>query len=66
MLPYDESDWRDALVTVEHGEIVLETPSGRAWCFGQGDVLWLAGLPLSALRNRGDEPALLIATSRRL
>ena len=63
-LPYTEADWRDALVMVERGEIVLETRSGGSCTFRQGDLLWFDGLPLAALTNRGDRPALLVATSR--
>jgi hypothetical protein len=32
---------------------------------GRGATLWLAGAPLRALRNRGTEPAVLVAVSRR-
>jgi hypothetical protein len=63
--PYSEADWRDALVVLHRGEIELECPGGRRKSFQRGDVLWLAGLPLRVLRNRGPEPALLIAVSRR-
>jgi hypothetical protein len=63
-LPYDEADWRDALVTVESGELELVMACGRSCFFQQGDLLWLQGLPLATLRNRGDEPTVLVATSR--
>ena len=63
-LPYDAADWRDALVVVRQGEIVLEMLCGRSCYLQQGDTLWLEGLPLAGLRNRGDEPAVLVATSR--
>jgi hypothetical protein len=63
--PYREADWRDTLVVLHRGEIELECPGGRRQVFRRGDVLWLAGLPLRILRNRGPEPALLIAVSRR-
>jgi hypothetical protein len=33
--------------------------------FGPGSVLWLFGLSLRALHNRGTEPALVVAVSRR-
>jgi hypothetical protein len=62
---YREADWCDALVVVERGEIELEGLSGVRRTFGRGDVLWLAGLPLRALRNPSSEPALLAAVSRR-
>jgi predicted dithiol-disulfide oxidoreductase (DUF899 family) len=61
---YDEAEWRDALVVVEHGEIELECLSGRRRRFARGDLLWLSGLPLRALHNSGREPALLAAISR--
>lgn len=65
-LRYDEADWRDALVVVRCGEIVLETLTGRSWFFQRGDVLWLADLPLASLHNRGAEPAVLVATTRHM
>jgi hypothetical protein len=61
---YDEAEWRDALVVVEHGEIELEGATIGALRFERGDVLMLVGLPLRALHNRGREPALLAAVSR--
>lgn len=63
-LAYDERDWRDALVVVSQGEIVLEMRCGRRFFFQEGDSLWLEDLPLAGLHNRGDEPAVLVATSR--
>ena len=61
---YDACEWRDAIVTVEHGEIALEGVSGCVRTFGRGDVLALADVPLRALRNPGKQPALLVAVSR--
>ena len=63
-LPYDEEEWRDALVTVESGEIELEMTCGRSCFFQAGDLLWFQGLPLASLRNRGHEPAVLVAATR--
>ena len=63
-LPYEEESWRDALVTVESGELELVMLCGRSSFFQKGDVLWLHGLPLASLRNRGVEPAVLVAASR--
>ena len=63
-LAYDEAAWRDALVLVRRGEIVLEMQSGRSCFLQEGDTLWLEGLPVAGLRNRGTEPAVLVATSR--
>ena len=61
---YDEADWTGALVVVEHGEIDLDGCDGSRCRLVAGDVLWLAGLRLRALHNRGDEPVLLSAVSR--
>jgi quercetin dioxygenase-like cupin family protein len=63
--PYDENEWRDALVVVESGEIELECSAGGRRRFGAGSILWLFGLELRTLHNRGDEPALVVAVSRR-
>lgn len=62
--PFDESVWRDALVIVEHGAVELETMSGSRRSFGVGDVLWLTGLNLRTLHNRGPEDAVLASVSR--
>jgi hypothetical protein len=63
--PYHEADWLDALVVIERGEIELECLGGTRRRFARGDVLWLGGLPLRALRNYGRGPAVLAAVSRR-
>jgi quercetin dioxygenase-like cupin family protein len=63
--PFDEAEWRDALVVVERGEIELEFLAGADWRCRRGDVLWLSGLPLRALHGRGREPAVLASVSRR-
>lgn len=62
---FDEVEWRDALVIVERGEIDLECTGGTTRRFRAGDVLYLTGLPLRALLNRAQRPALLVAVSRR-
>ena len=62
---YDEAEWADALVLVARGEIELECLGGTTRRFTSGDLVWFAGLPLRALHNRGREPALLVAISRR-
>jgi hypothetical protein len=62
---YDAAEWGGALVVVERGEIELESLRGGRRRFGRGAVLSLSGLPLRTLRNRGREPALLVAVSRR-
>jgi quercetin dioxygenase-like cupin family protein len=62
--PYDEAEWRDALVVVRSGEIELCGVSGATRAFGAGDLLYLEGIPLRALHNPGPEPAVLVAVSR--
>lgn len=62
---YDAAAWRGALVLVESGRIVLECADGGRREFGCGDLLWLDGLALRALRNPGRRPAVLVAVSRR-
>jgi len=63
--PFDEEEWRDALVVVRKGEIELECLAGGRRAFREGDVLFLSGLSLRAMHNRGAEPAVLVAVSRR-
>ncbi len=63
-LLYDEEQWRDALVTVESGELELKMACGRSCFFQRGDLLWFQGLHLASLRNRGEEPTVLQAASR--
>ena len=62
---YRSSDWVDCLVVIESGEVELEATSGvRHTCRG-GDVLWLVGLPLRSLANRGDTPVVITTVRRR-
>jgi hypothetical protein len=61
---YAEAEWRDALVVVESGEVELEPEDGVRRRFARGDMLWLTGLRLRAVHNRGPEPARLVAVSR--
>lgn len=64
-LPVDEVAWRDALVIVERGEIDVECERGATGRFVAGDVIWLCGLDVHTLRNRGADVAVLTAISRR-
>jgi hypothetical protein len=63
--PFRAPEWRNALVMVRAGEIDLEDAAGAVARFGASDVLCLAAAPLRALHNRGPQPALLLAISRR-
>ena len=64
--PYRAEEWGDALVSIDSGEIRLEGAGKAPRPFCRGDLLWLGGLGLSAIHNPGPNPAVLIATSRRL
>jgi len=63
-LAYVESDWCGCIVTVESGAIDIASPHGVRASFLAGDILWLSGLPVSALENRGSDPTVLVAVSR--
>ncbi|GAA2771581.1 hypothetical protein [Nonomuraea dietziae] len=62
---YDGAEWRDAIVLVEHGVIELVYSAGGGRVCETGDVMWLDGLPVRAMRNTRDEPVVLVAVSRR-
>ena len=63
--PFDKADWTDALVVLECGELELEALSGCRVRLHPGAIFWLAGLPLRSLHNTGQQPAVLVAVSRR-
>jgi quercetin dioxygenase-like cupin family protein len=63
-LAYEAAAWADALVIVERGALELACADGGSVHLTGGDVLWLAGLPVLALRNPGHEPVVLTAVSR--
>jgi quercetin dioxygenase-like cupin family protein len=63
--PYEEAEWRDALVVVECGAVVVECQAGGRRTFQAGEVLWLTGMGVRALHNEGQESAVLVAVSRR-
>jgi hypothetical protein len=62
--PYDEEEWRDAIVVVECGEIEIEGRCGVRARFRAGAIIWLFGLRLVALNCVGSEPAVLVAVAR--
>ncbi|MEU8199986.1 cupin domain-containing protein [Streptosporangium sp. NPDC049046] len=62
---HDGDEWRGAIVLLERGRIELVCSDGDHRVFLRGDVLWLDGLTVRALRNPGREPAVLLAISRR-
>ena len=62
---FDSGEWRDAIVLVRSGAIDVECRAGGCRRFATGELLWLSGLPLRALHNHGEEPAVLVAVARR-
>ncbi len=60
------AEWDDALVVVERGTIELECSAGGRRTFAAGAVMFLTGLPLTAIHNPGTVTALLTAVSRDL
>ena len=60
----DAAVWEDAIVVVEAGTIAVECHGGTTREFETGAVLFLAGLPLRALRNFGAETAVLVSVAR--
>ena len=63
--PYVDDEWRDALVTVDSGELELECSRGGRRTFGTGDILWFTDLGLRTMHNRGPGPTVLLSISRR-
>ena len=63
--PFVDEEWRDALVTVESGELELECVRGGRRRFADGAILWFSDLGLRTIRNRGTVPTVLLAISRR-
>ena len=64
-VPFDGSEWADALVIVEVGQVELEGVDGSRARFASGAVLYLDRLPLRLLRNPGPTVAVLVGVSRR-
>lgn len=62
--PYHEDEWRDAVVLIGRGRVDFVCDAGGTRSFGQGDVVYMVGLPLRTLRNAGVEPVVLVAISR--
>ena len=63
--PIEPAEWIDALIEVASGDIGVELTDGRWMRFAAGDVLWLHGLPVRAVHNRGAHSAVLVALRRR-
>ena len=63
--PYVDAEWRDALVTVEGGDLEIECVRGGRRTFEEGAILWFSDLGLKTMHNHGDRPTVLVAISRR-
>jgi hypothetical protein len=60
-----DAGWPDAIVLVARGAVELECAGGSSRRFEAGDLIWLRGLALRALRNHGPGDAVLVAVARR-
>jgi hypothetical protein len=63
--PYRDEEWRDALVTIDSGDLELECLRGGHRTFAAGAILWFSDLGLKTMHNRGPIPTVLVAISRR-
>ncbi|NUR62935.1 MAG: hypothetical protein HOV87_30420 [Catenulispora sp.] len=61
---YQFSDWPDALVVVERGELDVECRSGEHARFGEGAVLAFTALPVRRLHSVGAVALVLSALAR--
>jgi quercetin dioxygenase-like cupin family protein len=64
LLDHEAPVWREALVVVLDGEIVVECNRGEHQCFVCGDILTFARLPLRRVQNEGPHRARLLAVWR--
>lgn len=63
-LVYVESEWRNAIVAVTSGDVVLEGRLGGALWLTCGDIFWFDGVEVHRIHNHGADPAVLVAVSR--
>lgn len=61
---YVESEWRDAIVVVAAGDVLLEGGLGGALWMTCGDMFWFDGIGVRRIHNHGTELAVLHAVSR--
>jgi hypothetical protein len=55
---------RDAIVTVEEGELELECGTGSRQRFGRDSMIAIARFPITHLRSVGADPLVLVTVSR--
>ncbi len=65
-MPNARGEWEDRMIVVEDGEIELECRGGGRARFVPGDVLFVSGLSVSAIRNAGPVSAVLGTVSRHI
>jgi hypothetical protein len=63
--PYVDEEWRDALVTIDSGDLEIECMRGGRRTFAAGDILWFSDLGLKTMHNRGLIPTVLVSITRR-
>lgn len=61
---YDPAEWAGALVVLARGRVELEACDGQRIVLARGAIFWLAGLSLRAIRNCGDDAAVLVTLTR--
>jgi hypothetical protein len=64
-LGYEPTAWHGALLEVDCGELDLDFEGGACCRLGAGTLFWLDGLAPEGLHNRGHQPTVLVAVSRR-
>jgi hypothetical protein len=62
--PFVEDEWRDAFVVVVRGAMEVECLNGGSRTFAAGAMIWLTGLSLKTIHNRGAEPVVVVAVTR--
>jgi mannose-6-phosphate isomerase-like protein (cupin superfamily) len=63
-IPFDAREWRDAVVFIASGALVVDVGQGAPARFESGANLCFDGLQVRTLRNPGSLPLVLIAVSR--
>ena len=59
-----DTDWEDAIVVVEEGQIELVGRHGATLRVRQGGVLWVSRVAVRSLRNPGEVSTVLSAVRR--
>jgi catechol 2,3-dioxygenase-like lactoylglutathione lyase family enzyme len=62
---YQPADWQDSIIEIETGAVEIEMHNGTAIELRAGDIFSFTGLPVRALHNRHNIPAVLVTATRR-